>query len=30
MRRSPSFFSGKRGFGAAWDVVVELDFAERV
>jgi len=28
--RSPSFFSSRRGFGAAWDVVTELGCADRV
>ena len=30
IRRSPSFFSSKRGFAGAWDVVAELDCAHRV
>jgi hypothetical protein len=30
MRRSPSFFSSRSGFAAAWEVVAELDCADRV
>src|ERR1700737_4393278 len=30
VRRSPSFFSSRRGFGAVSDVVAELDCADRV
>jgi hypothetical protein len=30
IRRSLSFFSSRRGFAGAWDVVAELDCADRV